>query len=113
MAKVDSRSFINDASCIWWWKNILDVDLSHESSTRINKIKHVGLSAGVVLQARHGYVVGTATTPFQPTWIISASLGVNNPENGDSSTYVNPKSLSIMAVEWCSSIKGDYSTSYD
>ncbi|HCH7934009.1 MULTISPECIES: prepilin-type N-terminal cleavage/methylation domain-containing protein [Providencia] len=94
-------------------KNILDVDLSHESSTRINKIKHVGLSAGVVLQARHGYVVGTATTPFQPTWIISASLGVNNPENGDSSTYVNPKSLSIMAVEWCSSIKGDYSTSYD
>ncbi|WP_374447502.1 type II secretion system protein [Providencia sp.] len=80
----------------------LDIDLSQEYSTRKNKITNVGLAAGVVLQPRNTFIGG------KNVWIISASLGVNHPAEGKSKTYINPKSLSIMAVEWCSSIKGDY-----
>ncbi|HDN2513624.1 TPA: prepilin-type N-terminal cleavage/methylation domain-containing protein [Providencia rettgeri] len=80
----------------------LDIDLSKEYSTRKNKITNVGLAAGVVLQPRNTVING------KNVWMISASLGVNNPALAESKTYVNPKSLSIMAVEWCSSIKGDY-----
>ncbi|EPL9568235.1 type II secretion system protein [Providencia rettgeri] len=85
----------------------LDIDLSREYNTRKNKITNVGLAAGVVLQPRHAFIGG------KRVWIISASLGVNNPADGKSKTYVNPKSLSIMAVEWCSSIKGDYWAAFD
>lgn len=89
-------------------KGGLDIDLSKEYHTRGKAIKNTGISSGVVLQPRIGTAPGTANTPMKLTWVISASLGVNDPSKADSSTYVNPKSLSIMAVEWCSSIKGDY-----
>ncbi|HEM8290893.1 TPA: hypothetical protein U2M59_000116 [Providencia stuartii] len=85
----------------------LDIDLNKEYSTRKNKITNVGLAAGVVLQPRLGFIDG------KRVWVISASLGVNNPALAESKTYVNPKSLSIMSVEWCSSTKGDYQTVFD
>ncbi|USR66875.1 prepilin-type N-terminal cleavage/methylation domain-containing protein [Providencia stuartii] len=85
----------------------LDIDLSKEYNTRKNKITNVGLAAGVVLQPKNSVHNGKSV------WMITASLGVNNPALAESKTYINPKSLSIMAVEWCSSIKGDYGTAYD
>lgn len=89
------------------YDNGLDIDLSKEAGTRKNKITNVGLAAGIVLQSRNSFING------KNVWIISASLGVNNPALNESKMYINPKSLSVMAVEWCSSIKGDYTTAYD
>lgn len=83
-------------------KGGLGIDLTKEFYTREQQIKGVGLAAGVVLQTRNSF-----SKDGKPIWIISASLGVNDPSKADSSTYVNPKSLSIMAIEWCSSIKGN------
>ncbi|WP_336283887.1 prepilin-type N-terminal cleavage/methylation domain-containing protein [Citrobacter arsenatis] len=84
--------------------NNLQIDLTKESTNRAHGIDNVGKFGGVALQIDQ---LGAGVMPGHPEagWAVTATTGNYDGNNGAARVYISPKSLSIVAFMWCSSVK--------
>lgn len=83
--------------------NSLEANLTVEAKNRSTAVKNVGKFGGVALQID---LVGEKDVPGTGKgWIITATTGNYDGNDGKAKVYISPKSLSIVTFMWCSSIE--------
>ncbi|WP_370619532.1 Tfp pilus assembly protein FimT/FimU [Citrobacter meridianamericanus] len=83
--------------------NNLQTDLTRESTNRARGIDNVGKFGGVALQVDQ--VAAGVIQAGQAGWVVTATTGNYDGNNGRAKVYISPKSLSIVAFMWCSSVE--------
>lgn len=79
----------------------LDTDLTKESTNRSTAVDNVGKFGGVALQIDR---VPAGTIQTEEGWAVTATTGNYDGNDGKAKVYISPKSLSIVAFMWCSSL---------